>query len=62
MRNESGTVVVHLYADDGVADHRGLGRCRHCGLPASNRSHRLPQRSAEERAVQARMIGESDED
>ena len=62
MRNESGTVVVHLYADDGVADHRGEGRCRHCGLPKANRSHRLRARTDEERALQARMVGESDED
>jgi hypothetical protein len=60
MRSESGTVAIHVYVDDGVVDHRGEGRCRDCGLPKANRSHRLPARTDDERAAEARRIGENE--
>ena len=59
-RNQSGTVVLHPFSDDGQPDHRGQGRCTECGLPATNRAHRLPARSEDERAVEARRLGEDE--
>jgi hypothetical protein len=50
---------IHAYADDGIRDHRGLSRCGICGLPASNRLHKLPERSAEAREHEARKLGEA---
>lgn len=50
---------VHVYADDGTVDHRGEGRCASCGLPQGNRRvHDLPPRSEDERAMEARRMGE----
>jgi hypothetical protein len=40
-------VTHHLYADDGTRDHQDQGRCLHCGCPASNERHGLPDRRAE---------------
>ena len=58
--NRSGTVLHHPYVDDGRPDHRGQGRCTDCGLPKANRSHVLPARSEDEKAAEARRIGESE--
>lgn len=58
MKSQSGTVSLHPYRDDGVPDHRGQGRCTQCGLPAGNRAHRLPERTDDERAEEARRMGE----
>jgi len=60
MRRQSGTVALHVYLDDGTSDHHGDGRCADCGLPKANRSHRLPDVSDEQRAAEARRVGESD--
>lgn len=54
----SGTVVYHLFTDDGAPDHRGDTRCADCGLPKANRSHVLPQRTDDERKHEARKVGE----
>lgn len=40
-------ITLHAYADDGTADHRGDGRCRHCGTTAGNERHGLPDTSTE---------------
>ena len=56
--NRSGTVTHHPYTDDGQADHRGNTRCADCGLPKANRSHVLPGRDDDEKAAEARRIGE----
>jgi hypothetical protein len=53
-------VRTHLYAEDPKSgpDHRGHYRCM-CGLPKLNEAHTLPSRSDEERAAEARRMGES---
>lgn len=45
---------IHVYADDSTKDHRGRGRCGLCGLPESNRLHRVPERSEEQRRHEKR--------
>jgi hypothetical protein len=40
-------IPTHPYADDGTHDHRGDGRCVHCGLPPGNEHHGLPDRTTE---------------
>lgn len=53
----------HLYMADQElpADHRGQRPCRPpCGLPKANRVHELPERSDDERALEARRLGEED--
>jgi hypothetical protein len=50
---------IHAYADDGTRDHRGASRCGICALPAGNRLHKLPERSAEQREREARKLGEA---
>jgi DNA (cytosine-5)-methyltransferase 1 len=49
---------VHPFASDAIGDHRGDSRCGVCGLPASNRLHQLPERDDDERAIEARKVGE----
>lgn len=51
--------MVHLYVDDGTKDHRDRGRCGTCGLPQTNRLHELPERSAEQRELEQRRMGEA---
>lgn len=60
-RRVSAVVVHHAYLDDGTPDQRGETRCAVCGLPESNRSHLLPDRTADERDVERRRMGEDDE-
>lgn len=50
---------IHVYADDGTADHRGRSRCGVCGLPRSNRLHVVPERSDEAREYERRRLGET---
>jgi hypothetical protein len=52
-------VRIHVYAEDPKSgpDHRGDYRCT-CGLSKQNGAHRLRVRSDEERAAEARRIGE----
>ncbi|HCU50398.1 MAG TPA: hypothetical protein DGG94_11470, partial [Micromonosporaceae bacterium] len=58
--NRSGTVLHHPFVDDGLPDHRGDSRCADCGLPKTNRAHVLPQRTEEQKAAEARRIGETE--
>lgn len=57
-RSQSGTVAIHPYIGDGTADHNGNDRCKTCLLPKTNRSHRLPERTAEQRALEERRTGD----
>lgn len=51
---------IHLYIEDpsNGPDHAGRYRCR-CGLLQANAIHRRPERSDEEKRLEARRIGES---
>ena len=48
----------HTYQSDGVADYLSGTRCRWCGLRASHKVHMLPERDEQEKAVEARRMGE----
>ncbi len=50
----------HGYVDDATADVNGHGRCRICALPESNRAHRLPLRTDEQKTTEARRVGETE--
>lgn len=52
-------MTTHPYAEDrdGGPDHTGAYPCT-CGLPKGNRNHRLPDRTADDRALEARKMGE----
>lgn len=54
-----GRLRTHLHQDDpdNGPDHRGQYRCL-CGLPKDNAVHKLPRRSEEEFAEEARRMGE----
>ena len=51
----------HLFADADPPDIdpiTGVRWCKTCNLPDSNAIHNLPERSEDEKAVEARRIGE----
>jgi hypothetical protein len=50
---------IHVYRDDGTKDLYGEGRCGDCGLPRGNRLHKVPERSDDERAAEARRVGDA---
>ena len=58
MKSQSGTVTVHAYIGDGEPDALGDDRCRECRLPFKNRAHKLPARTDEQRAAEARRTGD----
>jgi methylphosphotriester-DNA--protein-cysteine methyltransferase len=53
-------MITHLYIPDPTtpADHKGARPCLRCPLPRSNRVHDVVDHSDEERAVDARRLGE----
>jgi len=50
----------HVYRDDGVADHRGEGRCQECGTPRSNERHEVPDTTLES-SEHRRRAGEQED-
>lgn len=55
--------MTHPFVEDTTApDYTGACRCT-CGMPKPNRLHTLPARSDDDRALEARRMGErSDND
>jgi hypothetical protein len=55
-------VSTHIFNEDPAngPDHDGEYRCR-CGLPEANKAHRLPGVSKDVRALENRLLGETDD-
>ena len=55
------TTTVHVYAGDGIPDYWGKDRCARpgCALPRTHEVHDVPERTEEERAIGARILGET---
>jgi hypothetical protein len=48
------------YADPNATDRPGgEPRCAACGLPLANATHKVPERTDEERELELRRIGET---
>lgn len=52
-------VVTHVPLGSGVSDHRGVDICT-CGSTFDASCHRVPERSEEQRVLEARRLGESE--
>lgn len=49
----------HVYAADGIPFWPGgMQGCRHCPLPPKHPVHTMPERDDDEKALEARRLGE----
>lgn len=60
MAGRTRQITLHAYEGDGTRDHRGEGRCVHCGMPKRNERHALPDRKTE-MDESRRRAGENEE-
>lgn len=54
-------IVRHVFVSTGVVDWRGEpAECRECPLPPDHQVHHMPETTPEQRATEARRLGEQE--